>query len=206
MTEAVAMCVTPFIAKCNVFAPLLAVFFVQNLIILKQGLMRNNPALTAFFTILCNVFLFAFGTYLNFGDIFLEDNIAFLSIRWIAAIALFIYGFTIFYNAKQVGKLRMYMLQDKPPFIAVALLIVLVTVLNPHAFVDAQKLHETYNYYNEIAILLTSIWLGFLSRLVERYESFMQKDFLWKMLDVLLGLTLWATALSILLPNSCICF
>lgn len=211
MTETDAMCMTPFLASCNTYAPLFAVFLAQSVIILKQGLMRNHVAQTAIICIFFNAFLFAFATFLNFGTTFLEDNFFFLTLRWVAAIVLFIYGFTIFYNAKQVGRVRMYMLQDKPPIIAVALLIFIVTLFNPHAYEDSYKLFQSVGHGNAmvfafLGILISSAWLVCLTKVVERYESVMQKDFVWKILDVFLGLLLWATALNILLPDSCLCF
>lgn len=191
-------------------ASLIIAIGLQNAFILRQGL-KNRFILPAVLTaISVDVVLIGFGV-LGFGFL-IEQMPALIDwITWGGALFLFFYGLKSFISALKPEKLddetAKGMLKEGSAKETVLILLA-VSALNPHVYLDTVVLigglSASYGdigkyWFGSGAMLASCLWffaLGYGARLLSPLFS---KPRAWQILDILIGIVMWAIAISLLL-------
>lgn len=209
-----AFCVVPFLTGCGTSAALIMAIGAQNAFVLKQGLMRNHVFVTAMFCALADALLIGLGVH-GFGAILMQNELFMNLAKWGGALFLFIYGFISFYNVGKVGRVNMYMLQDKPTLYMTLITLTAVTFLNPHAYLDtvvflgsiaSQFPHTEKMYFTMGAVTISFLWFFGVSYGARYLDKYFKSDAAWRILDFMIGVIMWGIAVSIILPSGCLCF
>lgn len=181
----------------------------QNAFILRQGLKKEHTFAICTICFLCDAALIIFGVA-GFGTLVATSESLLLAARWGGALFLFAYGARAFYAASRSATLEV----DAPGRqtcslrSAVATTLAL-TLLNPHVYIDTIILigsiagqfpaHErlTFTLGATSASLVWFYTLGYGARVL---TPLFRKQLSWKILDLLIGVVMWAIALNLLLP------
>lgn len=207
-------CLIPFLKGCGTGAGLIIAIGPQNAFVLKQGLLKNNVFLTAFLCALGDTLLISLGVG-GFGAFLSQNAILLQGAKWGGALFLFFYGAKAFREVFLTTGLKSS-LKDmhRPGMKETCLMVFALTFLNPHAYLDAvvllggissQFMHQGRLFFGMGAILASFIWFFCVCYGARYLAPWFQKPLAWKILDFMIGCIMWMIAVSLILPNSCLC-
>jgi L-lysine exporter family protein LysE/ArgO len=190
-------------------ASLIIAIGLQNAFILRQGIKNRHIFASALTASLIDMLLIGAGV-LGFGYL-IEQHPALIDwITWGGAGFLFIYGLKSFWSALTPQKLeddKAKGLMDKGSVKETVLIIMGISLLNPHVYLDTVVLigglsasyGEIGKYWFGIGAMIASfIWffaLGYGARLL---SPLFAKKRAWQILDILIGIIMWAIAASLI--------
>lgn len=191
-------------------ASLIIAIGLQNAFILRQGLKNRHVFVSALTASVVDVTLIAAGV-LGFGLIIESAPVLIDLIRYGGAAFLFVYGIKSFISAarpEQMNDETAKGMMKKGTVKETVLILLGVSLLNPHVYLDTVILigglsasyGETGKYwFGGGAMSASFAWFfalaygaTFLSPLFARRKA-------WQVLDILIGLTMWGIALSLVL-------
>ena len=201
------MLITPFFQGLGTGAGLIIAIGAQNAFVLNQGLTRNHHLTVALICALSDALLITLG--LSGMGIVLASNAGFaLWATWLGAGFLFWYGLRSFRSALRSGSLGLEE-RTRMGFGATVAATLAVTFLNPHVYLDTVLLlgsiggryPETQRFFFGAGAATASLaWflaLGLGARLL---LPFFRHPGSWAVLDVLVGVTMWGVAASLIAP------
>ena len=183
---------------------------LQNAFILRQGIKNRHIFIAAFTASLIDVLLIGSGV-LGFGYLIEQHPNLIKYITWGGAAFLFTYGFKSFLSAfkpqnmddeNAKGMLKQNSAKE------VILIIMGVSLLNPHVYLDTVVLigglsasygHIGKYWFGGGAMTASFIWffaLGYGARLL---SPLFKKQRAWQILDILIAITMWGIAVSLLI-------
>lgn len=174
----------------------------QNVFVIKQGLKRQYLLLTALVCSLLDAIFIAVGVG-GFGHLVSAFPGMIVFMKYFAILFLLIYGALSF---KSVFKSKqMDVSSDREISLKNTILVLLaLTVLNPHAYLDTVVLlgtiaaQQTNRIYFALgAIIASFIWFFAITYGVSLLSPLLQKKSAWKVIDGLSGLTMWGIALTL---------
>ncbi|HDR1329657.1 TPA: amino acid transporter [Pasteurella multocida] len=191
-----------------VTAGLIIAIGAQNAFVLKQGLLKQNilaVILTCFF---CDIVLISLGV-LGLGSLISQSTMATVALAFVGGGFLLIYGLKAFLSAYQGNASLQLAKADKQPQTTLHAIIttLLITLLNPHVYLDTVVIiggiagtlaFDEKLFFLVGALLVSALWffsLGYGARLLSR---FFQRPVTWRILDLVIGVIMWAIAISLI--------
>lgn len=177
----------------------------QNSFVLSQGIRRNHHLLIGLICITCDTLLIAAGIG-GMGQMVAALPSLGHWLRWIGALFLVGYGLLALRSAFGSGQLA---IQHQPLLsrrAAVATTLAL-TLLNPHVYLDTVVLMGMLSSghaglgrwcFGLGAILASTLWFTSLSLGGGLLAPFFARPLAWRMLDILVCLTMWGIAWTLL--------
>jgi L-lysine exporter family protein LysE/ArgO len=180
----------------------------QNAFVLKQGLMRNQVFVTAFFCFLVDSALIALGVG-GLGEILTSSRILLLIAKWGGAAFLFWYGLRSFRSIFHSESLQAKNNQGprKPSFQETLCILAALSFLNPHVYLDtvvllgsigAQFCSHERPFFALGAMASSLIWFFSLCYGARFLAPFFASQKSWKVLDFCIGCMMWGIAVSLL--------
>ena len=183
---------------------------LQNAFILRQGIKNRHIFVAAFTASIIDVLLIGSGVF-GFGYLIEQHPNLIKYITWGGAAFLFTYGFKSFLSAFKPQNMddenaKGMLKQDSAK--EVMLIIMGVSLLNPHVYLDTVVLigglsasygHIGKYWFGGGAMTASFIWffaLGYGARLL---SPLFKKQRAWQILDILIGITMWGIAISLLI-------
>lgn len=175
----------------------------QNAYVLRTGLARSHVTAVVGICIGADVLLILAGVA-GVGTLVARMPDALVALRWVGAAYLIWYGSRSILAARRDHSLS----AAAAPARSVILTILALTFLNPHVYLDTvlmlgnlANLHGPSGrwWFAAGACLASTLWftgLGFGARGASRWAS---RPAVWRVLDVLIGLTMFAVAALLLL-------
>jgi L-lysine exporter family protein LysE/ArgO len=175
----------------------------QNAYVLRTGLARSHVAAVVGICIGADVALILAGVA-GVGTLVARMPDALVALRWVGAAYLIWYGTRSILAARREHSLS----AAAAPARSVILTILALTFLNPHVYLDTvlmlgnlANLHGPSGrwWFAAGACLASALWftgLGFGARSASRWAA---RPAVWRVLDVLIGLTMFAVATLLLL-------
>ena len=201
--------VTVFLKGMFLGASLIIAIGLQNAFILRQGI-KNRHILPAVLTaIVIDVTLIGAGV-LGFGFLIEQYPDLITYITWGGAVFLFCYGLKSFISAFKPQDLDdedAKGMAKQASAKEIVLIITGISLLNPHVYLDTVVLigglSASYGevgkyYFGGGAMVASAIWffaLGYGARLL---APLFKKQRAWQILDILIGIVMWAIAVSLL--------
>jgi L-lysine exporter family protein LysE/ArgO len=189
-------------------ASLIIAIGLQNAFILRQGIKRTHVLPAVLTASLIDVLLIGAGV-LGFGYLIEQHPELIKWVTWGGAAFLFIYGVKSFYSAikpEQMDEDQAKGMLKHGSAKETILIIMGISLLNPHVYLDTVVLigglSASYGevgkyYFGGGACVASFIWffaLGYGARLL---TPLFAKPRAWQILDILIGLTMWAIAVSL---------
>ncbi|HDR1011477.1 LysE/ArgO family amino acid transporter [Pasteurella multocida] len=191
-----------------VTAGLIIAIGAQNAFVLKQGLLKQNilaVILTCFF---CDIVLISLGV-LGLGSLISQSTMATVALAFVGGVFLLIYGLKAFLSAYRGNASLQLAKADKQPQTTLHAIIatLLITLLNPHVYLDTVVIiggiagtlaFDEKLFFLVGALLVSALWffsLGYGARLLSR---FFQRPVTWRILDLVIGVIMWAIAISLI--------
>ncbi len=208
MTGAVLM-QAPLLQGFSLGASLIMAIGSQNAFVLRQGLRREHVFTICTICFLCDALLILLGVG-GFGTLVASSRNLMLMARWGGALFMFFYGIRSFRSACKNEALSVDEAGKRVSGLAGAIATTLaLTLLNPHVYLDtvillggiAGQLPERERLVFAIGAAFASLlWFygtGYGARiLAPLFESRLS----WKILDVLIGVVMWAIAGNLIWP------
>lgn len=176
----------------------------QNAFVLRQGLRGEHVLVVCLICAVSDAILIAVGV---FGFASLAAQIPFFEtiMRWGGAVFLFWYGATNLWSAWKGGQ-RLSADQMAPEQLSrIVVTLLAITWLNPHVYLDTVVLigsvsaqYENRTAFASGAVLASGVFflmLGYGARLL---APIFMKAAAWRILDLVIGLTMWAIAASLI--------
>lgn len=191
-------------------ASLIIAIGLQNAFILRQGLKNRHIFAACLTASLIDAALIAAGV-LGFGFLIEQMPSLIQFITWGGAAFLFVYGAKSFYSALRPATLddeNAKGLMKEGSTKETILILLGVSLLNPHVYLDTViligGLGASYGtdgkyWFGGGAASASFLWffaLGYGARLL---SPLFARPKAWQILDILIGLTMWAIALSLLI-------
>lgn len=200
---------TPLIKGFTLGASLIIAIGSQNAFVLRQGLRKEHVFTICTICFLCDALLILIGVG-GIGKLVASSDTLMLIARWGGALFLFFYGAKSFQSALKNEALTV----DKSANPASGLMWAItttfaLTLLNPHVYLDTVILLGSiagqYQEEERLAFALgaaaaSMAWfygLGYGARIL---TPLFQKQLSWKILDVMIGLTMWGISGSLVWP------
>ncbi|MEE3749287.1 LysE/ArgO family amino acid transporter [Pasteurella multocida] len=191
-----------------VTAGLIIAIGAQNAFVLKQGLLKQNilaVILTCFF---CDIVLISLGV-LGLGSLISQSTMATVALAFVGGGFLLIYGLKAFLSTYRGNASLQLAKADKQPQTTLHAIIatLLITLLNPHVYLDTVVIiggiagtlaFDEKLFFLVGALLVSALWffsLGYGARLLSR---FFQRPVTWRILDLVIGVIMWAIAISLI--------
>jgi len=193
---------TIFIKGMFLGASLIIAIGLQNAFILRQGIKQRHVLPAVLTASIIDVALIGAGV-LGFGFLIEQYPSLIQWITWGGAAFLIIYGIKSFMSAFKHQDMR----DEDAKGMAIILIIMGISLLNPHVYLDTVVLigglSASYGevgkyYFGGGAMIASFLWffaLGYGARLL---TPLFQKPRAWQILDILIALTMWAIAMSLL--------
>ncbi len=189
-------------------AGLIIAIGIQNAFILRQGIKKRHVFVSALTASLCDMALITAGV-LGFGAVIQSHPESLALIKWAGAAFLFVYGVKAFASSLKTESLR----DEKAKGMGrnagagqTVLIILGVSLLNPHVYLDTVVLlgglSSAYgvpeNYIFGLGAMSASFcWFFALAYGARLLAPLFEKPRAWQILDVLIGLIMWAIALNL---------
>ena len=188
-------------------AGLIIAIGAQNAFVLKQGLIKNRVFLTAILCALFDSLLILVGVC-GMGFVFTTSPLLMSVAKWGGAAFLFWYGGRSFLSVFRSQSLQLQNGPMAPSLKETIVTLFAICFLNPHAYLDTIVLlggigsqfpaHER-PFFAIGAVLVSILWFFGLCYGARLLIPFFEKEKSWKILDFLVGSTMWGIALSLLL-------
>lgn len=177
----------------------------QNAFVLTQGVRRNHHLAVAALCILCDGLLIALGVT-GVGTIVAANPTLAAIAAWGGAAFLSWYGFNAFLSAIRGGSLETE--EESGKTLRHTLMLTLaVTLLNPHVYLDTVVLMGSISgqfatpdryLFGLGAFVASTIWFLSLSLGGQMLAPMFKKDITWRILDIIVCLTMWIIAASLI--------
>lgn len=201
-------CPTPFFEGYITAACLIIAIGPQNLFLLRQSIQKNYAYTTAFALAFTDAFLILLGVN-GVGEIFSSSETLLFLAKWGGALFLFYYGYRSMRSAFTSHQVNLNEQGPKKPSLKESLLLVLaLSFLNPHAYLDTVVLLGSIScnfpdlerpFFALGGILASLSWFCFLAFSGSLLRPFFEKPIAWKVLDSITAVFLWLIAFAILL-------
>ncbi len=186
-------------------ASLIIAIGAQNAFVIRQGLMRRHLLLTALLCSLVDALLISFGV-LGFGQVISAYPQFIFITKYFAIAFLTLYGALSLKSALEMKTLSHDTEQMLPSRKKTVLLLLALSLLNPHVYLDTvilmgsiasqQPLNEQPHFALG-AITASFAWFFTLCYGSRFLAPFFSKPTSWRIIDTLIALTMWAIAISL---------
>jgi len=179
----------------------------QNAFVLRQGLRREHTFWVALISSLGDVLLILLGT-LGLGTVFSSSPVLIRLATWGGALFLLWYGFRSFRSALKPQTLELEGERKPSNLKGVMLATLAFSLLNPHVYLDtvvligsvaAKESLEGRTLFALGASLASILWFFGLAYGATHLTPLFSNPRAWQILDALVGATMWAIAVSLLL-------
>ncbi|SDL09575.1 L-lysine exporter family protein LysE/ArgO [Maridesulfovibrio ferrireducens] len=196
--------ILPYMQGFGTGGGLIVAIGAQNAFVLTQSIKKNHHLKICLVCALCDAVLITLGV-LGTGDFVASHPMWLKPAAWGGAAFLAWCGFSSFRSAINGGKLE----SDEETVTGVRPIIMMtfaITLLNPHVYLDTivmlgsisgQYSGEARYFFGFGAVTASFIWfytLGFGGRAL---APLFRKPVTWRILDSLVGVTMWAIAFSL---------
>ncbi|MEM8833678.1 MAG: LysE/ArgO family amino acid transporter [Pseudomonadota bacterium] len=201
--------ITIFLKGMVLGASLIIAIGLQNAFILRQGIKNHHIFAACVTAITVNVFLIGVGV-LGFGYLIEQHPSLIDWITWGGAAFLFVYGLKSFISAlkpQDMSNENAKGMIKEGSAKEVVLIILGISVLNPHVYLDTViligGLSASYGeigkyYFGAGAMLASCLWFFALGYGARMLSPLFERPRAWQVLDILIGITMWAIAVSLL--------
>ncbi|HEY5672353.1 MAG TPA: LysE family transporter [Malonomonas sp.] len=198
----------PFLQGIGIGGGLIIAIGAQNAFVLTQGVRRNFPLQTAVVCSLCDASLILIGIS-GVGALVASNPLLGQLATWLGALFLLCYGFRSFRSALKGGSLDTAAAAI-PSRRKLLLATLALTFLNPHVYLDTvvlvggisgQLAQADRFMFGAGAITASILWFFCLSLGAGMLAPLFRKPAAWRTLDLLVALTMWGIALTLLLPE-----
>ncbi|MBJ6799019.1 LysE/ArgO family amino acid transporter [Geomonas propionica] len=199
---------SPMLTGFGLGASLIVAIGSQNAFVLRQGLKRQYVFLVSTVCFLCDSLLISLGAG-GFSTVVAGSPRLMQFTLWGGVAFLFAYGLRAFASAAKPGGLEASDAGgDTGSLAKVALTTVMLSLMNPHAFLDTVVLlgslaglysGESRLFFAFGAISASCAWfygIGYGARLL---APLFRRPVAWRVLDILVGCTMWSIAGSLAL-------
>lgn len=178
----------------------------QNAFVLSSALRKQHVWLVAALCIAIDAILIIAGVW-GLGSLIQQFPVLLTLATWGGALFLFIYGGLAFRRALQASQLTANSRTASSAKLAVLTTLAL-SLLNPHVYLDTVILLGSIggqlpkpqpSWFALGASLASLTWFTVLAWGGQRLAPWFAKPMSWRILDTVVGLTMWAIALSLLL-------
>ncbi|MBC8440634.1 MAG: amino acid transporter [Deltaproteobacteria bacterium] len=193
-----------FLKGFGVGSGLIIAIGAQNAFVLSQGVRKNHYIIIPLICAICDALLIILGVT-GMGTLVSSSK----SLSLIAGIGgagfLFIYGIGSFRSAIKGGSLSANQ-KTESSFKTAILTTLAVTLLNPHVYLDtvillgsisSQFKQPGHFFFGAGAVMASFVWFFSLSLGGKMLAPLFTKKSSWRVLDTLVGMTMWAIALSV---------
>ncbi|MBE1427246.1 L-lysine exporter family protein LysE/ArgO [Desulfomicrobium macestii] len=199
------MIFTPFLQGLGTGAGLIIAIGAQNAFVLNRGLTRNHHLTVALICALSDALLITLGLS-GMGIVLAHSEALAVWATWLGVAFLFWYGLRSFRSAMRSGSLEAQE-RARMGLGATVVATLAVTFLNPHVYLDTVLLLGSIGgrypeaqrfFFGAGAVTASLLWflaLGLGARLL---LPFFRHPRSWAVLDVLVGLTMWGVAASLM--------
>ncbi len=196
--------VTPFFQGLGTGGGLIVAIGAQNAFVLSQGIRRNYPLVIAAVCILCDALFISLGVA-GIGAAVSRSMVLSRITAWTGAGFLFAYGLGAFRSAARKNSLKVAD-QGRMTLGTVVSATLAVTLLNPHFYLDTVVLigsvasrfpGEQRLHFWAGSVTASALWFIGLSTGAGLLAPLFKKPLSWRILDVIIGVTLWGIALSL---------
>ena len=197
--------VAPFLKGMGIGASLIIAIGAQNAYVLTQGLRRNNQYVIAFLCSLVDAVLIALGVA-GMGLLITSNPMLLVIAAWGGALFLFWYGLNAFRAALNPAVLKSEGNATGQTLKKAIVTTLGVSLLNPHVYLDTVVLlgsiggrypEETRLWFGLGAVLSSFLWFFSLSLGAKWLAPLFKRPVAWRVLDCLVGLIMWAIAISL---------
>lgn len=188
-------------------ASLIIAIGLQNAFILKQGPKKTHVLAAALTASLCDALLIGVGV-LGFGHLVTAWPTLIVIIRYAGAAFLVVYGAKALLAVRKTQTLRADSAAEAPSLKATILVLLGVSLLNPHVYLDTVVLvgglsasygEEGKYWFGSGAMTASFLWFFGLAYGARLLSPLFTKPRAWQILDLAIGLIMWAIAVSLLL-------
>lgn len=202
------MCLISLLEGFSTGAGLIIAIGGQNAFVLKQGILKNQVFVTAFFCALTDALLISFGVA-GLGTILTSIPLLMIISKWGGALFLFYYGcrsFRAVFSSQSLKITRKG--PERPSLKETLLLLTALSYLNPHVYIDtvlllgsisAQFAQKERFFFALGAIIASFLWFFSLCYGARFLAPIFSKPLSWKILDFIVGCVMWGIALSLIL-------
>ncbi len=192
-------------------ASLIIAIGAQNAHVLRQGLRRQYVFPVAAICTLCDWVLITIGVA-GFGTLISNFPTLTTIAAWGGALFLVFYGGLSFRSAMKPSTLDAGE-QDAQQFKslrAVVIFTLAVSLLNPHVYLDtvvligglaAQEPNDLRLFFGLGALTASGIWFFSLAYGARLLEPLFRNPTAWRVLDIIIGIVMWAIAVSLILSE-----
>jgi L-lysine exporter family protein LysE/ArgO len=194
-----------FLKGFGVGSGLIIAIGAQNAFVLSQGVKKNHYIIIPLICAVCDALLIILGVT-GMGTLVASSKSLSLIAGIGGAVFLFIYGIRSFRSALKGDSLSAN--QTTETSLKIAILTTLgVTLLNPHVYLDTVILLGSISsqfkppghiFFGAGAVLASFVWFFSLSLGGKMLAPLFTKKSSWRILDTLVGCTMWAIALSVI--------
>lgn len=186
-------------------ASLIVAIGAQNAFVIRQGLLQNHLLLTALICSLIDAVLITLGV-LGFGQMITTYPLLIGITKFFAIVFLFIYGIASLKSVFKSKTLENEKTDDAPSRKKTILLLLALSLLNPHVYLDTvillgsiaaeHPLNEKL-YFAIGAVGASFSWFFSLSYGSRFLAPFLCHAFSWKIIDAIIAFIMWAIALNL---------
>ncbi|MCD4721574.1 MAG: LysE/ArgO family amino acid transporter [Desulfobacula sp.] len=194
-----------FLKGFGVGSGLIIAIGAQNAFVLSHGVRKNHYIIIPLICAICDALLIALGVT-GMGTIIASSKNLSLIAGTGGAGFLLIYGINSFRSAIKGGRLSEN--QKTESSLKTTILTTLaITLFNPHVYLDtvillgsisSQFKQPGHIFFGAGAVTASFIWFFSLSLGGKMLAPLFTKELSWRILDTLVGITMWAIALSML--------
>lgn len=200
------MAITALAKGFGMGAGLIVAIGSQNAFVLTSALRNQHVLLVAALCIAIDALLISAGVW-GLGSLIQQFPSLLTVATWGGALFLFIYGYLAFRRAWHPSQLAANSATASSVKLAVLTTLAL-SLLNPHVYLDTVILLGSIGgqlpkpqpvWFTLGACLASLTWFSLLAWGGRRLAPWFAKPLSWQILDVIVGVTMWAIALSLLL-------
>ena len=188
-------------------AGLIIAIGAQNAFVLRQGIRRIHPFVTALTCTLNDMFLIALGIA-GLGTLISQTPILTIAATWGGAAFLLYYGFRSFRSAAKPGTLEVDAENAKKITVRNTILTALAfSLLNPHVYLDTVvilgSIASRYPVNQRLsfgigAMLASTVWFFGLVYGAGWLAPLFKRPAVWRALDLIIGFVMWTIAASLI--------
>ena len=197
---------TAFISGLFLALSLIVAIGAQNAFVLRQGIRGEHVFLTVITCCISELMLVSLGV-VGFGALVEAAPWATQIILYIGAAFVFVYGALSFKSAFTSSDALSTQGQVVKSWQAVLATTLAMTWLNPHAYLDTTMLIGSLSaqygplrwHFAMGAVIGASLFFFALGYGAKMLRPIFEKPFAWRILDVIIGVTMWVIAASLLI-------
>lgn len=201
------MNISTYLYGMSVSLSLIVAIGAQNAFVLKQGLKRQFVFIVCLICALSDAVLISAGVF-GFGKVISQFPQVITFAKYAGAVFLLWYGAKSFYSAITQTQSLVAQGDDVASLKQVVALCVAFTWLNPHVYLDTVILLGTIasQFADKVAFAMGAISASFLFFFSLGYgarllQPLFAKPIAWKILDAIIGVVMWAIAVSLIVDK-----